>query len=46
MYGEGFLIFDGTPSDGSRSFYFNAVTLPYCDAFSTDKRMWDQKEFI
>jgi len=25
MYGEGFLILDGTPGDGSRSFYFNAV---------------------
>lgn len=24
MYGEGFLILDGTPGDGSRSFYFNA----------------------
>lgn len=24
MYGEGFLILDGTPADGSRSFYFNA----------------------
>lgn len=24
-YGEGFLIVDGTPVDGSRSFYFNAV---------------------
>lgn len=27
MYGEGFIIFDGTPADGSRSFYFNAVKL-------------------
>jgi|WetSurMetagenome_2_1015567.scaffolds.fasta_scaffold46246_2 hypothetical protein len=25
IYGEGFLIFDGTPADGSRSFYFNAA---------------------
>lgn len=25
MYGEGFLILDGTPGDGSRTFYFNAV---------------------
>jgi hypothetical protein len=25
MYGEGFLILDGTPGDGSRSFYFNAI---------------------
>ncbi|MFH0790196.1 MAG: alginate export family protein [Candidatus Omnitrophota bacterium] len=24
-YGEGFLITDGTPADGSRTFYFNAV---------------------
>ncbi|MDD2654183.1 MAG: alginate export family protein [Candidatus Omnitrophica bacterium] len=24
-YGEGFLIMDGTPQDGSRSFYFNAI---------------------
>ncbi|MGC9045372.1 MAG: alginate export family protein [Thermodesulfovibrio sp.] len=27
MYGEGFIIFDGTPADGSRSFYVNAVKL-------------------
>jgi hypothetical protein len=25
MYGEGFLILDGNPNDGSRSFYFNAA---------------------
>jgi hypothetical protein len=25
IYGEGFLIMDGTPGDGSRSFYFNAA---------------------
>jgi len=25
MYGEGFLILDGTPGDGSRTFYFNAL---------------------
>jgi len=25
MYGEGFLIADGTPGDGSRTFYFNAA---------------------
>ena len=25
MYGEGFLIMDGTPADGSRTFYFNAA---------------------
>lgn len=24
-YGEGFLIMDGTPGDGSRTFYFNAI---------------------
>lgn len=26
-YGEGFLILDGTPADGSRTFYFNAAKL-------------------
>ncbi|MDI1472735.1 hypothetical protein THER_0780 [Thermodesulfovibrio sp. N1] len=25
MYGEGFLILDGNPGDGSRTFYFNAI---------------------
>jgi hypothetical protein len=25
MYGEGFLIMDGTPGDGSRTYYFNAA---------------------
>ncbi len=25
FYGEGFLIYDGTPGDGTRTFYFNAV---------------------
>ncbi len=25
MYGEGFLILEGTPGDGSKSFYFNAI---------------------
>jgi len=25
MYGEGFLLLDGTPGDGSRTFYFNAA---------------------
>lgn len=25
MYGEGFLIMDGTPGDGSKTFYFNAI---------------------
>lgn len=28
-FGEGFLIMDGTPEDGSRSYYFNAVRLNY-----------------
>jgi len=27
IYGEGFLITDGTPGDGSRSFYFNAAKM-------------------
>jgi len=27
MYGEGFLLTDGTPADGSRTFYFNAAKL-------------------
>ncbi len=26
-YGEGFLLMDGTPGDGSRSFYFNAAKI-------------------
>ena len=26
-YGEGFLLMDGTPADGSRTFYFNAAKL-------------------
>lgn len=29
VYGEGFLIIDGVPYDGSRSFYFNAVKTRY-----------------
>lgn len=28
-FGEGFLILDGTPGDGSRSFYFNAARLTW-----------------
>ncbi len=28
-YGEGFLIADGTPLDGSRTFYFNAAKVKY-----------------
>jgi hypothetical protein len=27
IYGEGFLLMDGTPGDGSRTFYFNAAKL-------------------
>lgn len=27
MYGEGFLLMDGSPADGSRTFYFNAAKL-------------------
>jgi|WetSurMetagenome_2_1015567.scaffolds.fasta_scaffold00320_22 hypothetical protein len=29
MYGEGFLIMDGTPGEGSRSFYFNAAKVRF-----------------
>ena len=29
QYGESFLIGDGTPGDGSRSFYFNAIKMAY-----------------
>jgi hypothetical protein len=29
MKGEGFLLFEGTPGDGSRTIYFNAVDLVY-----------------
>ncbi len=29
LYGEGFLIADGTPSDGSRTYYFNALTTKW-----------------
>jgi hypothetical protein len=29
MKGEGFLMFEGTPGDGSRTIYFNAVDLVY-----------------
>lgn len=29
MRGEGFVLFEGTPGDGSRSIYFNAVDLAY-----------------
>ncbi|MCX8031304.1 MAG: alginate export family protein [Thermodesulfovibrionales bacterium] len=28
-YGEGFLIMDGTPADGSRTFYFNAIKVAW-----------------
>lgn len=38
MYGEGFLIFDGTPGDGSRTFYFNALkaTVLIAEGHSVD----------
>ncbi|MCX8034552.1 MAG: alginate export family protein [Thermodesulfovibrio sp.] len=38
MYGEGFLIIDGTPGDGSRTFYFNALkaTILIADGHSVD----------
>lgn len=40
MYGDGFLIFDGTPADGSSSAYFDALKLSYsygpCDMNSVD----------
>lgn len=38
MYGEGFLILDGTPGDGSRTFYFNALkaTLLIADGHTVD----------
>ena len=29
QYGEGFIIQEGTPGDGSRTFYFNALKLTY-----------------
>ncbi len=37
-YGEGFLIMDGTPEDGSRTFYFDAVkaVLKFSDTTSLD----------
>jgi hypothetical protein len=34
MEGEGFLIMEGTPGDGSKSVYFNAVNLSYTRAKS------------
>ena len=38
MYGEGFLLMDGTPGDGSRTFYFNAAkaTLKFDKQNSVD----------
>lgn len=38
IYGEGFLILDGTPGDGSRTFYFNAIksTILIADGHSVD----------
>lgn len=37
-YGEGFLIMDGTPADGSSSAYFDAIKLTYqrCDCLAFD----------
>ena len=35
MRGEGFLLFEGTPGDGSRTMYFNAAVLAY--AFKKSK---------
>jgi hypothetical protein len=29
MYGEGFIFLDGTPGDGSRTFYFNAAKIKW-----------------
>jgi len=38
IYGEGFLFMDGTPGDGSRTFYFNAarVNVKLTDNFNFD----------
>ncbi len=38
MYGEGFLIFDGTPADGSASAFFDALKISYapCPSRSVD----------
>ncbi len=38
IYGEGFLIVDGTPGDGSRTYYFNAIkaTVSIADGHSVD----------
>jgi hypothetical protein len=35
MRGEGFLLFEGTPGDGSRSIYYNAADLSYTRKKST-----------
>ena len=36
MYGEGFLIMDGTPGDGSRTFFFNAAKASWkVDEYNT-----------
>jgi hypothetical protein len=37
-YGEGFLIMDGTPGDGSRTFYFNAakINIVFAKEFNLD----------
>jgi len=38
MYGDGFILMDGTPGDGSRSFYFNAAkaTIRFSQKSSAD----------
>ena len=38
VFGEGFLIMDGTPGDGSRTFYFNAAkaTVKFNDRYNLD----------
>ncbi|MFA5072353.1 MAG: hypothetical protein WC539_00405 [Nitrospirota bacterium] len=38
MYGEGFILMDGTPGDGSRSFYYNAAktTVKFWKASGVD----------
>ncbi|MEZ0343319.1 MAG: alginate export family protein [Caldimicrobium sp.] len=45
-YGEGFLIMDGTPGDGSRTFYFNAIRARFyfCNQDTIDFVVLKQKE--
>lgn len=38
--GEGFLIQEGTPGEGSRSFYFNAADLSYTTGKNTFETIW------